>query len=611
LWRPLPWVSGYISYAEGFSTNTGVVYPNTPAPPTGGRDAEAGLKFEFFDGRLRATVDYYNLTKTNVTEPDFNPLHQCGGSPPSCVIVVVEARSKGPEVDLQGEIYPGLNLILAYTNQSTAVTKTTLTDQSNLLGQPFWGVPRNIATFSGTYEFQDGALKGLKLGATYHYNRAARVVDFTGLNLGFLTPNLARYGTVDLLADYPFNYDGWKLDAGVNIHNLFDRTHYTGASVVSPLVGLGGPYGTRSIGDAFSVLGHISAQWPGSPPAPSKTPAPAMTWVHDWSDPYTGLQIGLGFGDNGGKFSYVTPDGFSDTPRLITNAYGVLAGAHFGYDKQFDNWVLGLEASADVTDVNKREQLGWGDPNSFCIIGGPCGGVVDAHISSDFQASLRARAGYAWNRLLVYGTGGLAFANFNLQSTIGGQDSAGNFYYAAANDRSLWRLGWTGGAGVEYAITPRWSARAEWRYSDFGHIAESPTSFSTTTGGPIYYQGDRHVTQNQVQSYKFGGVDPEMFAVAAPIVKGPALGDLPSHRGGPAPTTYAANWTGFYLGGQAGYAYGDDHGAYNFGTATGVTGSGALTHDAQGVIFGARRLQQATREPIWCWASKPPSTARP
>ena len=103
--------------------------------------------------------------------------------------------------------------------------------------------------------------------------------------------------------------------------------------------------------------------------------------------------------------------------------------------------------------------------------------------------------------------------------------------------------------------------------------------------------------QNQIElgaSYRFGGTDPEMFAVAAPIFKGPAPGDLPSIKGGPVlPAAYAASWTGFYLGGQAGYGWGDNHGAYNFSTPIGlispigVVGSGALTHDAQGVIFGA------------------------
>jgi len=610
LWRPFPWVSGYISYAEGFSTNTGVTYPGNVAPPSGARDAEAGLKFEFFDGKLRATVDYYNLTKTNVPEPDPNPLHFCGGlgffNPGGCVILIGEARSKGPEVDIQGELYPGLNVILAYTNQSVEVTKTSANDLTNTRGQPLPGIPRNVATLSGTYEFQDGALKGLKLGATYHYNGAQRVNDFTYLTPGpgSLLPSLAGYGTVDLLADYPFYYEGWKLDAGVNVHNLFDRTYYTGAYLTAPLVGLAGSYGGRSIGDNFSVMGHISAQWPGLPPIPPRSSAPAMSWVHDWTGPYAGAQIGMNVGDNAGTFSYVTPDGYFGTPSFVTNGYGVLAGVHLGYNQQFDNWVLGLEASGDVTNLNKREQLGWSslDPNVYLFFppgaycnAGACGGAIDARIQSNFQGSLRARAGYAWNRLLAYGTGGLAFGNFDLQSSLGEQIGIdpttgvpGAIYSAAANDRSVWRLGWTAGAGVEYAITPRWSARAEYRYSDFGHIAEAPNSFSSAG---VWYQGDRHVTQNQLQvgaSYKFGGTDPEMFAIAAPIFKGPALGDLPSHKGGPIlPTAYAANWTGFYLGGQAGYGWGDNHGAYNFGTPDGVVASGALKRDAQGVIFGA------------------------
>lgn len=406
--------------------------------------------------------------------------------------------------------------------------------------------------------------------------------------------------TVDLLADYPFNYGGVKYDVGLNIHNLLDRTYYTSEYLVSPLVGLGGSYGGRIYGDNFSILGHISAQFPGSPSAPPKVPPPAMTWTHDWSGSYAGLQAGLGWGGNDGTFSYFTPDGFSGSPSFITNSYGVLAGAHVGYNWQFDHWVLGLEGSVDVTDLNKREQLGWSNPDpnayysfsgyAFCGFGA-CGGAIDAHISSDIQGSLRARAGYAWNRLLLYGTGGLAVTNFNLQSSIGGQDAFGNFYYAAANDRSVTRLGWTGGAGVEYAITPHWSARAEYRYSDFGHIAETPTSFSTTG---LYYVGDCHVTQQQVQvgvSYKLGGVEPELVAIAPPIIKGPALAaNLPAFKDGGAPSSQSAaspiNWTGFYIGGQAGYAYGDNHGAYNLSTPAGVIGSGALNQDAQGVIFG-------------------------
>jgi opacity protein-like surface antigen len=171
----------------------------------------------------------------------------------------------------------------------------------------------------------------------------------------------------------------------------------------------------------------------------------------------------------------------------------------------------------------------------------------------------------------------------------------GNYYFAAANDRSVLQLGWTLGAGVEYAITPHWSARAEWRYTDFGHVTEAPTTFSAIIDGPLYYQGNRHVTQDQVElgfSYKIGGEEPELVPVIAPIVKGPAVAaNLPSLKARATPPLAGAplpiNWTGFYIGGQAGYAYGDNHGAYNFSTPDGVVADGALTHDAQGVIFGA------------------------
>jgi len=607
LWRPFPWVSGYISYAEGFSTNSGYVYPNTPVPPTGARDSEAGVKFEFLDGKLRATVGYYDLTKTNQTEPDLNPSHVCPGNQgvfPSCVIVVGESRTKGPEVDVQGSPLPGLNLVLNYTNISSALTKTYLGDQSNLLGQPFPGVPRNLANLSATYEIQEGSFKGLKLGATYTYHGAARVNDYTTYNLGWLTPSLAGYGLVDLLAEYPFEYDGWKYKAGINVHNLLDRTYYTSEFLEAPLQGISYSFGGgRSIGDNFSIMGHLTAQFPGSPPAPPKDPSPVTTWKHDWSGPYAGLQVGAAWGDNGGGFSYVTPDGYSSSPSFVTEARGALAGAHIGYDRQFSDWVLGLEGSVDVTNLNKQELLGWEIPNpALYYIGlgsgsaycntppGFCGGVIGARIWSDVQGSLRARAGYAWNRLLLYGTGGLAFANFNLQSSIGGQDASGDYYFAAANDRSMLRLGWTLGAGVEYAIAPRWSALAEWRYSDFGHITETPTSFST---GGLYYRGGRHVTQDQVQvgfSYKFVDIEPELVPVA-PVIKGPAVTvGLPSLKSGSAPPQRAPlpiNWTGFYVGGQAGYAYGDNHGAYNFSTPSGIVSDGALSHDAQGVIFGA------------------------
>ena len=633
LWRPASWVSGYIHYAEGFGQNPGFAYPFNPLPPTGAREAEVGVKVELFDGRLRGTAAYYDLTKTNVPTPDLNAFHVCPGG--ACSIAVGAVRSKGVEVDVQGEIVPGWRVILAYTNQDVIVTKTYAGDTTtvNTIGQPFPITPRNIASFQTVYEFQDGAFKGLKLGGGYYYYGAARAYDATSLDLGWLTPSIPGYGTVNLLADYSYFVGDTKVNLGININNLFDRTYYTAAAYStgtgqSPAVGGLGSFvglapGLRTYGAPFSVLGHIGAEFPGRPSKLYAAPSAYLPTQADWTGFYVGGQVGYAWGDNAGSFTYATPDGFSGSPSLAQDAQGVIPGVHLGYNHQFDNnWLVGLEGSVDGTNLSKFEALGWSNPAS---IGGykgytscfalayPCfdgtyGGSVTAKISSDIQGAVRARLGYAWNRLLFYGAGGVALAKFNLQSNLAGVMPDPNpanfftypdslFYYAAAKDRSTTQVGWTLGGGLEYAVNSNWSVRAEYRYSDFGHIAETPTSFSD---GMEYYHGDRHVTQNQVQvgfSYRFAAPDPEP-APGNLIVKGPTVGaslPLPSSAGAPpkAPTPavpLVVDWTGFYVGGQTGYAYGDNHGGYNYeapGLTTTLPSSGALIGDAQGVIVGA------------------------
>jgi outer membrane receptor protein involved in Fe transport len=52
----------------------GLIFPNTPVQPTNAISWEAGAKLEFFNGKLRATADYFDLVKTNITTPEPNPI---------------------------------------------------------------------------------------------------------------------------------------------------------------------------------------------------------------------------------------------------------------------------------------------------------------------------------------------------------------------------------------------------------------------------------------------------------------------------------------------------------------------------------------------------------
>lgn len=260
LWRPQQWVSLYGNYTEGFGVNSGRVYPDsTLAPPSNARSWEAGAKFELFDGKLRATADYYELTKTNIPITDPDSTHFCaGGGVGSCSILVGEARSKGPEVDIQGELLPGLNVIVSYTNQDVRVINGA---QNGLQpGQRLPNVPRNLASLSATYEFQDELLKGLKVGAFYTY-RGSQTIGYKSGIFPVAPPLLASWGTVDLMAAYSFDLDGMRTKAQINVTNLFDKTYYTDAYVnVKPPAGFNlGAW--RSYGPPFAVRGSLGFEF--------------------------------------------------------------------------------------------------------------------------------------------------------------------------------------------------------------------------------------------------------------------------------------------------------------------------------------------------------------
>ena len=125
-------------------------------------------------------------------------------------------------------------------------------------------------------------------------------------------------------------------------------------------------------------------------------------------------------------------------------------------------------------------------------------------VQSGVQGSVRARAGYAFGRLLPYVTGGVAFGSFNSDAQLFGVDLDGATSFAASGANSATRVGWTLGAGLEYAINNHWSLRAEYRYTDFGHLAISTDPSAVGAAFAV----DRQLDQHQVQvgfSYKLFG----------------------------------------------------------------------------------------------------------
>ena len=157
---------------------------------------------------------------------------------------------------------------------------------------------------------------------------------------------------------------------------------------------------------------------------------------------WTGFYIGVNGGGAFGSSNWTDPT-LAATGNFSVN--GFLIGGTLGANYQMGSWVFGVEGDGDWANL---------DSTTFNT---SCGGV-GCETSSDFLATIRGRVGYAFDRLLVYGTAGAAFANV--------QAAAGVLPFMSSTE-----AGWTAGVGLEYAVTPNWSAKVEYLFVDLGNAS--------------------------------------------------------------------------------------------------------------------------------------------
>lgn len=258
---------------------------------------------------------------------------------------------------------------------------------------------------------------------------------------------------------------------------------------------------------AFAAAATFSAAVFAAEPAPAPPPPPPFTWTGI----YVGGQIGYAWSNN--NLYYVAYDpvaalGFN--PSVFSSPGGLIGGAHVAFNYQIDKprggFVIGVEGSVDGTSLSNTAMTG------FAGFGGSS---LSASSNADIQGSIRGRFGIAWDRFLMYATGGVAFGGFNTNYSVAGNISGlasinGGAPFFASNSFSNTRVGWTAGGGISYAVTPNWIVFAEYRYTDFGTVgntALATPAFATVPGlaGGVLYS-NRTLNENQVQvgfSYKF------------------------------------------------------------------------------------------------------------
>lgn len=196
---------------------------------------------------------------------------------------------------------------------------------------------------------------------------------------------------------------------------------------------------------AMSACAAYAADLPRRLPPPVFTaPAPVFSWMGF----YAGVNAGYVVDNN---------DRVLTTGNTPANAAALLAGnrptffradsdgftggGQVGYNYQFgaSRFVAGLEADAAYTDLDRTR--------TFV---GPTGLASQYRSSLDYLGTVRGRVGYAFDRLLVYGTGGLAYGGTSYRANFFGPTGA----LALAGGRDDTDIGYAVGGGVEYALPP-------------------------------------------------------------------------------------------------------------------------------------------------------------
>ena len=252
---------------------------------------------------------------------------------------------------------------------------------------------------------------------------------------------------------------------------------------------------------AAAMFGVVAAQ-AGDDDA-RRASSPAL--VYNWTGFHVGVNAGYGFGDRTATFAagdpliegLTTGPGFPPGTRIPSGSYGLKGatwGVQAGYDVQLaPSWVAGLEADFNGVDFDASAtsvfRMGMGLGFSDVV-------NLAATRSADWFGTVRGRIGWLpAERLLVYGTGGLAYgqikdtlvfngpANAVANNATYGFECPGTGASCFVGSSSRLAAGYAVGGGLEYAVSRQFTLRAEYLYVNFGSSSLSASTVVPRAGG--------------------------------------------------------------------------------------------------------------------------------
>jgi outer membrane immunogenic protein len=254
---------------------------------------------------------------------------------------------------------------------------------------------------------------------------------------------------------------------------------------------------------AFVAGGQaLAADLPAAPPpvrAPAAfVPPPA---AYNWSGFYVGVNAGAAWLNQDGVTNSVAttldPSGLAAGTLIgtgpSTSSTGFAGGGQIGFNYQVNQFVFGAEA--DIDYLSNKATVNGTEASGAVVYG------TNTHqYTMPMFSTVRGRLGFAADNVLLYGTGGLAMGEYDVQRTqvtgFAGTATAGT----VENSDNL-RLGWTAGAGIEYAFSENWTARVEYLYANLESVTYTFPIANRTAAAPTE-------SVNLVRAglnFKFGG----------------------------------------------------------------------------------------------------------
>ncbi|MDQ8035359.1 MAG: TonB-dependent siderophore receptor [Bordetella sp.] len=210
-----PQVSVYASYTDIFVPQSTKDFSGTTLKPRVGWQSEAGVKGEFFDGRLNASLAVFRIQDKNRSVVDGDHVG-CDGTPTgTCYRSAGLVQSQGWEAEISGSPVPGWDIMAGYTYTNAKLLRDS--DPANE-GTRFGAdvLPKHLFKLYTQYRFNrddfGGALQGWRVGMGLHAQ--------SGVYTSAVTQG--TYATVSARVGYQIDKH-W--DVALAVNNLFNREY--------------------------------------------------------------------------------------------------------------------------------------------------------------------------------------------------------------------------------------------------------------------------------------------------------------------------------------------------------------------------------------------------